>query len=284
MKIVVITGMSGAGRSQAMKIFEDAGYYCIDNMPLALMPKFVELVENNTENIEKVALVADIRGRRFFDTLEKTIETMKNSNADFKTLFLEASNESLIKRYKEARRVHPLNPGGSIEEGINKERKRLEVIRNIADKIIDTSQLSLSQFKESIYKHFSDAEEGTGFTVNLMSFGFKKGLPMDADFIYDARMLPNPFYVEELKSLTGNDQAVRDYVMKFDESKEYYKRLKELIEFHIPLCIKEGRRQLVIAVGCTGGQHRSVTFANLLSEDIRRSGYTVTCRHRELMG
>ncbi len=284
MKIVVITGMSGAGRSQAMKIFEDAGYYCIDNMPLALMPKFVELVENNTENIEKVALVADIRGRRFFDTLEKTIETMRTSNADFKTLFLEASNESLIKRYKEARRVHPLNPGGSIEEGINKERKRLEVIRKMADKIIDTSTLSLAQFKEAIYQHFSDAEEGSSFTVSLMSFGFKKGLPLDADFIYDVRMLPNPFYIEELKPLTGNDQAVRDYVMKFDESKEYYEKLKALIEFHMPLCIKEGRRQLVIAVGCTGGQHRSVTFANLLSEELKNSGYTVNCRHRELNG
>ncbi len=281
MKIVVITGMSGAGRSQAMKAFEDAGYYCIDNMPLALMPKFVELVENNTENIEKVALVADIRGRRFFDTLEKTLEAMKSSNADFKILFLEASNPTLIKRYKEARRVHPLNPGGSIEEGINKERKRLEVIRKLADHIIDTSDMSLAKFRESIHSVFSETEEGVDLTLTLMSFGFKKGIPLDADFVYDVRMLPNPFYIDELKPLTGNDLAVRNYVMKFPESQEYYSKLKELIQFQIPLCQKEGRRQLVIAIGCTGGQHRSVTFANLLRDDFTDMGYKVNCKHRE---
>lgn len=282
MKIVVITGMSGAGRSQAMKTFEDAGYYCIDNMPLALMPKFVELVENNTENIEKVALVADIRGRRFFDTLEKTIEAMKTANADFKTLFLEASNPALIKRYKEARRTHPLNPGGSIEEGINKERKRLEVIRNMADFIVDTSDLSLAAFREKINVLFEEHEGISGITLTLMSFGFKKGIPLDADFVYDVRMLPNPFYIEELKPLTGNDEAVRQYVMKFPESQEYYSRLRELIEFQLPLCVKEGRRQLVIAIGCTGGQHRSVTFTNLLAADFEAAGHSVNCKHREL--
>lgn len=281
MKIVVITGMSGAGRSQAMKAFEDAGYYCIDNMPLALMPKFVELVENNTENIEKVALVTDIRGRRFFDTLEKTLEAMKTVNADFKILFLEASTQALIKRYKEARRTHPLNPGGSIEEGINKERKRLEVIRNLADNIIDTSEMSLSVFREAIHQSFDETEGAIELTLTLMSFGFKKGIPLDADFVYDVRMLPNPFYIEELKPLSGNDEAVRNYVMKFPESQEYYHKLKDLIHFQIPLCIKEGRRQLVIAIGCTGGQHRSVTFANLLSEDFLAEGFKVNCKHRE---
>lgn len=282
MKIVVITGMSGAGRSQAMKAFEDAGYYCIDNMPLALMPKFVELVENNTENIERVALVTDIRGRRFFDILEKTIESMKNTNADFKTLFLEASNPSLIKRYKEARRTHPLNPGGSIEEGINKERKRLEVIRNMADHIIDTSDLSLAKFREAINDIFEETDGAVELTLSLMSFGFKKGIPLDADFVYDVRMLPNPFYIEELKPQSGNDEAVRQYVMKFPESQEYYSRLREMIEFQIPLCIKEGRRQIVVAIGCTGGQHRSVTFANLLSWEFEAAGYKVNCKHREL--
>lgn len=281
MKIVVITGMSGAGRSQAMKAFEDAGYYCIDNMPLVLMPKFVELVENNTENIERVALVTDIRGRRFFDVLEKTIESMKNTNADFKTLFLEASNASLIKRYKEARRTHPLNPGGSIEEGINKERKRLEVIRNMADHIIDTSDLSLAKFREAIHQIFDETEDAVSLTLSIMSFGFKKGIPLDADFVYDVRMLPNPFYIEELKPLTGNDEAVRQYVMKFPESQEYYSRVREMIEFHLPLCVKEGRRQLVIAIGCTGGQHRSVTFANLLAWDFEKAGHKVNLRHRE---
>lgn len=281
MKIVVITGMSGAGRSQAMKAFEDAGYYCIDNMPLALMPKFVELVEHNTENIEKVALVTDIRGRRFFDTLEKTLEAMKTATADFKILFLEASNSSLIKRYKEARRTHPLNPGGSIEEGINKERKRLEVIRNLADHIIDTSDMSLATFRENINRSFYETDGAVELTLSLMSFGFKKGIPLDADFVYDVRMLPNPFYIEELKPLTGNDEAVRNYVMKFPESQEYYHKLKEMIQFHMPLCIKEGRRQLVVAIGCTGGQHRSVTFANLLRDEFLDAGYKVNCKHRE---
>lgn len=281
MKIVVITGMSGAGRSQAMKAFEDAGYYCIDNMPLALMPKFVELVENNTENIEKVALVTDIRGRRFFDTLEKTLVAMKSTTMDFRILYLEASNPTLIKRYKEARRVHPLNPGGSIEEGINKERKRLEVIRNLADHIIDTTEMSLANFREAIHKSFDETEGAIELTLTLMSFGFKRGIPLDADFVYDVRMLPNPFYIEELKPLTGNDEAVRNYVMKFPESQEYYQKLRDLIQFQIPLCIKEGRRQLVVAIGCTGGQHRSVTFANLLKEDFLDAGYQVNCKHRE---
>lgn len=282
MKITIITGMSGAGRSQAIKALEDAGYYCIDNMPPALMPKFMELVEYNTEKIEKVAFVADIRGRRFFDALEKSVEQLKLSDPNLKILFLEASNASLIKRFKETRRSHPLNPSGSIEEGINKERTRLLKIREKADAIIDTSNLSIANFREEIRKNFDKDEQVASLSLTIMSFGFKKGIPLEADFVFDVRMLPNPFYIEELKHLTGNDEAVREYVMGFEESQKYLEHIETLVEYLIPQCVKEGRSQLVVAIGCTGGQHRSVTFANLLTWYYESKKLRVNAVHREL--
>lgn len=282
MKIIIITGMSGAGRSQAIKALEDAGYYCIDNMPPALMPKFMELVEYNIEKIEKVAFVADIRGRRFFDALEKSVEQLKVSDPNLKILFLEASNASLIKRFKETRRSHPLNPSGSIEEGINKERTRLVKIREKADAIIDTSNLSIANFREEIRKSFDKDEQVASLSLTLMSFGFKKGIPLEADFVFDVRMLPNPFYIEELKHLTGNDEAVREYVMSFEESQKYLEHIETLVEYLIPQCVKEGRSQLVVAIGCTGGQHRSVTFANLLTWYYESKQLRVNAVHREL--
>lgn len=282
MNIIIITGMSGAGRSQAMKAFEDAGYYCIDNMPPALMVKFTELVEHNTEQIEKVAFVADIRGRRFFDALEKSIDQLKQADPEMKILFLEASNAALIKRFKESRRSHPLNPSGSIEEGINKERTRLSKIREKADFIIDTSSLSIANFREEIGKVFKRDQQATSLSLSFMSFGFKKGIPLEADFVFDVRMLPNPFYVEELKPQTGNDAVVREYVMGFDESQVYLNHIESLIESLIPQCLKEGRSQLVVAIGCTGGQHRSVTFANLLTWHFEAKNYRASVVHREL--
>jgi UPF0042 nucleotide-binding protein len=283
-RYVIVTGLSGAGRSQAMKSFEDMGWYCVDNMPPALIPQFAELVKNQSEPIERAALVTDIRGGRFFDDLENGIEGLKQSGALVQILFLEASTPELIKRFKETRRTHPINPTGSIEAGIEMERERLEAIRAKADKIIDTTQKTIAQLRTEIQKAFEPEEIEDSISVSIQTFGFKRGIPLDADLVFDVRMLPNPFYIAELRSLTGNDLAVQDYVMKFQDSLSYYERLLDMVEFLIPLCIKEKRPQLVVAIGCTGGQHRSVTFGNLLARTLKDRGRTVAVYHRELDG
>lgn len=284
MRYVIVTGLSGAGRSQAMKAFEDMGWYCVDNMPPALIPQFADLVQNQSEPIERAALVADIRGGRFFDDLENGIESLKQSGALVRILFLEASTAELIKRFKETRRTHPINPTGSIEAGIDMERERLKAIREKADLIIDTTQKTLGQFRTEIQKAFESVDVQDSMSVSIQTFGYKRGIPLDADLVFDVRMLPNPFYIAELRNLTGNDRGVQDYVMKFQDSLSYYERLLDLVEFLIPLCIKEKRAQLVVAIGCTGGQHRSVTFGNLLAETLKERGRSVSVYHRELSG
>lgn len=282
MRYVIVTGLSGAGRSQAMKAFEDMGWYCVDNMPPALIPQFAELVQNQAEPIDRAALVADIRGGRFFDDLENGIESLKQSGASVKILFLEASNAELIKRFKETRRTHPMNPAGSIEAGIDMERTRLEGIRESADKIIDTTEMTIGQFRTEISKFFETEDEVTGMGLSIQTFGYKRGIPLDADMVFDVRMLPNPYYVAELRHLTGDHEAVQNYVMKFQESSSYFERMLDMVEYLIPLCVKEKRSQLVIAIGCTGGQHRSVTFGNLLAETLKSRGWPVMVYHREL--
>ncbi|MGB3367668.1 MAG: RNase adapter RapZ, partial [Acidaminobacteraceae bacterium] len=252
MKLVLITGLSGAGRSQTMKAMEDIGYYCIDNLPPVLIPKFVELCAKNMDEFSKIALVTDIRGGKFFDDLDESISYLRKSGYSFEMVFLEASNGVLIKRFKEARRAHPLLPEGSIEDGIELEREKLRYLRDIADRIIDTSNFNISQFRKELYKVYLDGIETGNMTISVVSFGFKKGLPIEADFVFDVRVLPNPFYIAELKKLTGNEKSVQDYVMKFPESEKYLEKIINMIEFLIPLSIKEGRSQLVIAIGCTG--------------------------------
>jgi len=284
MRYVIVTGLSGAGRSQAMKAFEDMGWYCVDNMPPALIPQFAELVKNQSEPIERAALVADIRGGRFFDDLENGIEGLRQTGASVQILFLEASTAELIKRFKETRRTHPINPTGSIAAGIEMERERLEAIRASADKIIDTTQKTIGQFRTEIQKAFEPEEIEDSMSISIQTFGFKRGIPLDADLVFDVRMLPNPFYIAELRNLTGNDAEVQNYVMKFQDSLSYYERLLDMVEFLIPLCIKEKRAQLVVAIGCTGGQHRSVTFGNLLAHTLKERGRTVAVYHRELSG
>lgn len=282
MELVFITGMSGAGRSQAMKAMEDIGYFCIDNLPPVLIPKFVELTSKNKDELTKVALVIDIRGGRFFDEFEASLEQLDRQGQRYNLVFLESNEKVLIKRFKEARRTHPLKPYGSIEEGIKIEIARLADIRDRSSVIIDTSSMNIAALRSELYKIFLEGKESENMTITVISFGYKKGIPLDADLVFDVRMLPNPYYVEELKPLTGNDKSVQDYVMKFHESQVYLTRIKQMVDFLIPQCIKEGRGQFVVAIGCTGGQHRSVTFANMMTEYLGINGHRVTVNHREV--
>lgn len=281
MKFVIITGLSGAGKSQAMKCMEDLGFYCIDNLPPVLIPKFAELCFTNGGEIQKIALVIDIRGGKFFDDLFESLDELKDRGYKYEILFLEASDQTLIKRFKETRRVHPLSTEGRIIDGINAEREKLENLKLRANKIIDTSKMIPGELKEEIKKIYS---EGTGnnIIISVLSFGFKKGIPLDADLVFDVRFLPNPHYIPELKEFTGNDICVSDYVMRWPESIEFVKKLNDLIDFLIPYYEREGKFQLVIGVGCTGGKHRSVTVANILYKYLQEKGHRAKLNHRDV--
>lgn len=279
MRFVIITGLSGAGRTLALRIFEDHGYFCVDNLPPALIPKFAELCRQTRKN--KIALVMDIRGGDFFDHLFESLKGLKNMGYSYQILFLDASDEVLIKRYKESRRRHPLALEKRIIDGINLERKKLEPLKATANVIIDTSFKTPAQLKDEIVRRFIKAEKEEGLLINLVSFGFKQGLPLDADLVFDVRFLPNPFYVESLRMLTGNDSKVREYVMNCPESQKFLEKLTDLLEFLIPCYIREGKSQLVIAVGCTGGKHRSVTIVNELASLLREKGHKVIVEHRD---
>lgn len=281
MKFVIITGLSGAGKSQAIKSMEDLGFYCVDNLPPSLIPKFAELCFHAQGDIEKIALVSDIRGGKFFNDLFKSLETIKNEGFLYEILFLEASNETLIKRFKETRRSHPLSPDGRIMDGIEAEREKLAKLKKRSDYILDTSNLTVAQLKEEIKKIFTEGNFAGNLTIFIQSFGFKKGIALDADLVFDVRFLPNPHYIDTLRDYTGNDKQVRDYVMKWPESIEFVKKLKDMIDFLIPFYIKEGKTHLVIAIGCTGGKHRSVTIANILYEELKEKGHRVTINHRD---
>lgn len=281
MKFIIITGLSGAGKSQAVRILEDSGYYCMDNLPPALLPDFADLCSQSKRRINKVAIVVDIRGGRFFNDLFKSLDVLEKSGFEYKILFLDASDDVLIKRFKELRRPHPLSPSGRIIDGIEKEREKLDEVRQKSNYIIDTSNLTTAMLKEEIKHIFLEGKESKNLTISIISFGFKRGVPLDADLMFDVRFLPNPFYIQELKEFTGNDKQVRDYVMKWEQTKEFTAKLIDMIDFLIPFYIKEGRTQLVIAIGCTGGQHRSVTLANFLYEDLKNKGHRVTIGHRD---
>lgn len=281
MKFVVVTGMSGAGKRTAMKMLEDAGYYCVDNLPAALISTFVELITLPKNDITKVALGLDVRSDKSFEEINQTLTSMKESGLNYEILYMDASDEILIKRYKESRRIHPIE-GNSIEESIQKERQILRAIRKQADYIIDTSSLLTRYLKEELDRIFVKNEAYNSLMVQIMSFGFKHGIPLEADLVFDVRFLPNPFYIEELKTKTGNDKEVRDYVMGFQEAECFLDKLTDIISFLIPNYIKEGKYRLVICIGCTGGRHRSVTLANALYERMRDKGeYGLTLMHRD---
>lgn len=281
MEFVIITGLSGAGKSQTMKVLEDIGFYCMDNLPPALLTNFAELCYQSKRKIEKVAIVVDIRGGKFFKDLFTSLDTLESYGFKYRILFLDASDQVLIKRFKELRRPHPLSQEGRITDGITREREELIEVRKEADHIIDTSNLTISLLKEEIKGIFLEGKKSDNLTISVVSFGFKKGVLLDADLVFDVRFLPNPHYINELRDFTGNDKNVRDYVMDWEETKTFVNKLTDMIDFLIPFYIKEGKTQLVIGIGCTGGKHRSVTITNVLYEHLKEKGRRVIMDHRD---
>ncbi|CAM3768919.1 RNase adapter RapZ [Cohnella lubricantis] len=262
--LVIITGMSGAGKTIAVQSMEDLGYFCVDNLPPVLIPKFAELIDQSQGRIGKVALVIDLRGREFFTALSESLGYMREHfTIHYEILFLDATDSVLVQRYKESRRRHPLAPDGNLLDGIHSERKLLEDLKGWATQVIDTSSLKPAQLKERIVSRFSNLDRST-MSINVISFGFKYGVPIDADLIFDVRFLPNPHYVEHLRPKTGQDAEVYDYVMKWQETQTFLGKLLDMLQYLIPLYHKEGKSQVIIGIGCTGGKHRSVALAEYL--------------------
>ena len=281
-RFVIITGMSGAGKTQVLRTLEDLNYFCVDNLPVMLLPKFIELSRQTPGR--NTAMVIDTRGGDAFSSLVEIMDEMHANGFDFEVLFLDADDATLIRRYKETRRAHPCAPQGRVEDGIRKEREILKQIKSKADYVFDTSSLLVRELREELIRVFVEDEKYNSLIVSVMSFGFKKGIPNDADLVFDVRFLPNPFYIEELKKLTGNDKPVSDYVLSFPQTGEFRKKLADMIRFLIPYYVEEGKNQLVIAIGCTGGQHRSVTIANCLYEDLKGGGdYALKIYHRDAL-
>lgn len=285
MRFVIVTGMSGGGKRTALKMLEDIGFYCVDNLPVPLIGKFIELVETPNAEIQKVALGLDVRTDQNFESTYKSLMQLRNNGYHFEILFMDANEDTLIKRYKESRRKHPLamEDGERLEEGIRRERKILQPIKEQSDYIFDSSKLLTRELKVEMDRIFLANEEFNSLMVSVMSFGFKHGIPQDADLVFDVRFLPNPFYIDELKYLTGNDKAVQDYVMQSPDAEAFLVKLMEMLDFLLPGYVKEGKHQLVIAIGCTGGQHRSVTLANELYQRMKNKGnYGLNINHRDI--
>ena len=283
MKFVIITGMSGAGKSQAVKVFEDLGYYVVDNMPPNLLPKFAEILQSSEGKFNDVALVMDIRAGKFFDDIEDNINVLTEKKLDFEILFLDASDEDLVKRFKETRRVHPLSSKERLITGIQKEREILSPIKARAHVIIDTTGLQLRKFQEKIKKRFVlDEIDETSLTINVVSFGFKYGIPMDADLIFDVRFIENPFYIDELRPLSGADEPVKKFVLENEVTVEFIKKAMDMLTFLIPHYVEEGKKQLIVAIGCTGGRHRSVAITDRIAGKLREEGYHANSFHRDL--
>ena len=283
MRFVIITGMSGAGKSTTLKFLEDAGYYCVDNMPIALITKFADLANTQQSDITKVAVGVDIRSGESLPELESVLEQFKAKSYPCEILFLEATDEVLVKRYKETMRAHPLAGADRVDKGISEERKKLEFLKKQADYILDTSQLLTRELKIEIEKIFVNNEQFNSLYVTILSFGFKYGIPSDSDLVFDVRFLPNPYYIPELKALTGNDKAIQDYVMGFDAAHEFLNKLTDMVNFLIPNYIAEGKNRLVISIGCTGGKHRSVTLANELYRQLSDKDYGLKVEHRDIL-
>lgn len=284
MRFVVVTGMSGGGKATAMKMLEDAGYYCVDNLPISLLGKFVELMSNPTIEVTKVALGIDVRAGVEILGAADIFARMKNQDCQCEILFMDASDQVLLKRYKETRRVHPMAPAERVEVGITREREMLVDIKKQADYVIDTSALLTRELKEELDRIFVQNENGHKLIVTVLSFGFKNGIPADADLVFDVRFLPNPFYVDELKQQTGNDRPVQEFVMSFPEAGQFLDKLTDMLEFLIPNYIKEGKYRLVLSIGCTGGKHRSVTLANAIYNRLKAMDICgVTLQHRDIV-
>lgn len=283
MRIVIVTGISGAGKSTALKMLEDVGYFCVDNLPVPLLPKFMEMLILPGSEYTKVALGIDIRSSQKFVQLQETLEKLREKGVKFEILFLDASDQALIKRYKETRRSHPLAGEGRVDKGIDEERRRLVFLKQQADYIIDTSQMLTRELRTEIHKIFVENKNYKNLYVTILSFGFKYGIPGDADLVFDVRFLPNPYYITELRPMSGNDAPVRDYVMNSETARIFLDKLTDMVQFLIPNYVAEGKNQLVIAIGCTGGKHRSVTLANALYYALEQEeGYGLKIEHRDI--
>lgn len=283
MRFVIVTGMSGGGKSTALKMLEDAGFYCVDNLPTSLIEKFVELISMPNSEISKVVLGLDVRSDQSFEDATRVLQEIKQKGYPFEILFMDAAENVLIKRYNETRRVHPLAADGRVEDGVRRERRVLENIKRNADYVIDTTNLLTRELKAELDRIFVKNGEYNSLMVTVMSFGFKHGIPADADLVFDVRFLPNPFYIDELKHKTGNDKEVQDYVMSFGEAEIFLSKLVDMMQFLMPNYVKEGKYRLVIAIGCTGGKHRSVTLANELYKQMKDKGqYGIKLLHRDV--
>ena len=281
-RLVIITGMSGAGKTQVVRAMEDLGYFCVDNLPPMLIPKFAELCAQSDGRVNKIGLVVDIRGREFFDTLVQTLEDLEKQGYGYEMLFLEASDATLIRRYKETRRRHPMVPHGRISDGIARERERLERVRGRATHIIDTSEMSTTDLREKISSLFMSDTECQRMSITVVSFGFKYGLPLDSDMVFDVRFLPNPFYVESLRRKSGEVAEVGEYIWKWPITQQFMEKMTDFTDFLVPNYIKEGKSHLIIAIGCTGGMHRSVFVACKIYENLKSKGYKVNLDHRDI--
>lgn len=281
MKFVIVTGLSGAGRSCALKKLEDIGFFCVDNLPPVLIPQFAELCLKKQNPLERVAVVIDMRTGDMFDDIYNAISELKKLDLQLEILFLDASDNCLISRFKQTRRKHPVSLSGKLIEGIFKERDSLQIIKEMADHIIDTTNYSTRQLASVIEKLYC-ADEKEEFIISVISFGFKRGIPLDADFVFDMRFIPNPFYIKELKHHTGKEKDVSDYVLSFDESKIFLSKIEDLVKYLLPFFMKQDKNQLVIGIGCTGGMHRSVAIAEELFLRLQNAGYNVNLEHRDI--
>jgi UPF0042 nucleotide-binding protein len=282
MRFVIVTGMSGAGKSTALKTLEDMGYFCVDNLPVQLISRFAEIAYGEDTDINDVAIGVDIRSGVYLEQLSECLHQLKESKYNYEILFLDSNDDVLIKRYKETRRNHPLARNGRVEDGIKQERAKIAFLRKEAEYIIDTTSLLTRELKAELDKIFIENAEYNNFIVSIVSFGFKYGIPKDADLVFDVRFLPNPYYDLELRPLTGNDEAIQNFVMKYDEAEKFLDKIADLLEFLIPNYINEGKNGLVVGIGCTGGKHRSVTLANELYRELQSLPYSSRIEHRDI--
>lgn len=282
MKLIVITGISGAGKSLVAKYLEDLGFFCVDNLPPALIPKFAEICSQSAGKMDNTALVIDIRGGELLNDLFPALNTLKDSGFSYEIFFMEASDSALVKRYKETRRTHPLAPEGRVIKGINEERQVLEAIKKKSNYVIDTSNLTPGQLKEEIAHIISERDTYKGIIISITSFGFKHGIPIDCDLVFDVRFIPNPYYIDSMKKLTGRNEIVREYVMKWQETGDFIKKLEDMLDFLIPYYVREGKSYLVIGIGCTGGRHRSVVLTENLHRTLTGKGHRVVIEHRDI--
>ncbi len=279
-EFLIVTGLSGAGKSLATHTLEDLGFFCVDNLPPALVPKFAEIVRESQGRIRRVALVIDVRGGEFFNALDTALVALDAMGVRFQIVFLDASDEVLVRRFEETRRKHPL--GGSVLDGIRSERRRLQPVKERAHKIIDTSMLTVRELKEELADVFLSEGQGRTLTVSVVSFGYKHGIPLDADLVFDVRFLPNPHYVEAIRALPGNSPEIREFVLRWDQTREFQRRLHDLLGYLLPQYTAEGKTHLTIAIGCTGGKHRSVVLGDDLARYLRGAGYGVRVKHRDV--